>query len=98
MFHVEFERVQTGFLSDRKGKVIFHVEGPKTEKGTATNSGKSCKRYLEDESTRSSAERGGGGGSVNLYDECWVSEDQLTTNMCREAGLSVVTEALERPL
>ena len=26
------ERVQRGFLLERKGKVIFHVDGPKTKK------------------------------------------------------------------
>ena len=49
-FKVWTDGVQGGFLVKKKGKVIFHAEGPKTEKEQGTNSKKFGTRNLESES------------------------------------------------
>ena len=56
-FKVGFERVQRGFLSERKGKVN-PCRGAEDGIGTRTNSGKSNTRNLETEYQRQSGECG----------------------------------------
>ena len=58
-FDVTLERVQKGFLSERKGKVIL-CKWTENRKGAGTNSGESGARNLEAESIRSRAESTGG--------------------------------------
>ena len=50
-FKVGFERVQRGFLSERKGNVI-PSRGAEDGKGTRTNNGKADTRNLEAESIK----------------------------------------------
>ena len=57
------EGVQRGFLSERKGKVIY-CRGAEDRKGAGTNSEESGTRHLEAESIRSRSESTG--GCVNL--------------------------------
>ena len=61
-FLVGFERVQRGFLSERRGR-SFHVDGPKTEKAREPKV-ESGARNLEAVSIRSRAKSTG--GCVNL--------------------------------
>lgn len=58
-FKAGFERVQRGFLLERKGEVT-PCRGAEDGKGTRANSGKSDMRNLEPESIRGRAEITGG--------------------------------------
>ena len=62
-FYITLERVQRGFLSERKGKVM-PCRWTKNEKGAGTSSGESGAQNLEAESIRSRA--GSTGGRVKL--------------------------------
>ena len=64
-FNVTLERVQKGFLSERKGKVIL-CKWIENRKGAGANSEESGARDLEAESMRSRAESTGGCVKLNI--------------------------------
>ena len=58
VFKFELKESRESFCRRGRGR-SFHVEGPKTEKGAGTSSGKSGTKNLEAESIRSRAESTG---------------------------------------